>query len=176
MFPKQPGRRAALPHRRSGGCTREAYTQRRGARRAGARPPTTGDAGAEIIRGQKGRGLTAPRRARAAAAAARGRHTHTHTAARPARARAPSTGTRALPALHRERPHTPGNVSCARVYSCVHTTYPPHSAAFPKGRRRARWWRGHPKLISEEDRKKLSFAGNPGGKGAKKGQQQQQVV
>ena len=49
-----------------------------------------------------------------------------------------SEGTRAPPALHRERPHTPGNVSCARVYSCVHTAYPPHSAAFPKGRRRAR--------------------------------------
>ena len=62
-----------------------------------------------------------------------------------------SDGTRAPPALHRERPHTPGNVSCARVYSCVHTAYPPHSAAFPKGRRRARWWRGHPKLISEEE-------------------------
>ena len=71
-----------------------------GARRAAARPPTTGDAGAPNICRQSGRALTAPRRARAAAAAARGRPTH--TLPRGGRARA-------LPQLGRGAPRNSRN-------------------------------------------------------------------
>ena len=75
-----------------------------GARRAGGRAPTTGDAGAEIIRGPRGRALTAPRRARAAAAAARGRPTH--TAPRGGQARAlPHTEKRTPQYFEAARPH-----------------------------------------------------------------------
>ena len=74
-----------------------------GARRAAARPPTTGDAGAEIIRGPRARALTAPRRARAAAAAARGGPTHTPP--RGGRARAlPQLGRGRSPQLEKRAP------------------------------------------------------------------------
>ena len=55
-----------------------------GARRAGARAPTTGDAGAEIIRGPSGRALTAPRPRRRRGST---RPAHTHTPPRGGRAR-----------------------------------------------------------------------------------------
>ena len=97
-FQNSPGR--GLRCRAAAAAAARGLPTHSGARRAGARAPTTGDAGAEIIRGPSGRALTAPRRARAAAAAARGRPTH--TLPRGGRARA-------LPQLGRGAPRNSRN-------------------------------------------------------------------
>ena len=100
-FQNSPGR--GLRCRAAAAAAARGLPTHSGARRAGARPPTTGDAGAEIIRGPSGRALTAPRRARAAAAAARGRPTH--TAPRGGRARAlPQLGRGRSPQLEKRAP------------------------------------------------------------------------
>ena len=94
-LPKQPGRRAALPRRRSGGRTRAAHTQRRAAGgRAGSHNWGRGRRDNSWPKGPRPhRTAPRPRRRRGST-----RPAHTHTAARRAGARAPSTGTRALPA------------------------------------------------------------------------------
>ena len=100
-FQNSPGR--GLRCRAAAAAAARGLPTHSGARRAGARAPTTGDAGAEIIRGPSGRALTAPRRARAAAAAARGRPTHTPP--RGGRARAlPQLGRGRSPQLEKRTP------------------------------------------------------------------------